>query len=107
MSPLNASEDGFFEQITLPSRVLICTGKKCKKRPRQTDKLQRQLPRHCDTTTVKCQKMCKGPVVVVKQAGVRYWFSNLKGKKNRRAFAEFLVSGRISPRLERRLQKRR
>jgi (2Fe-2S) ferredoxin len=107
MPPINASEEGFFEEIEIRSRVLICTGKKCKKRPRQADKLQRHLPERCATATVKCQKMCKGPVVVVKQAGVRYWFSNLKGKKNRRAFAEFLASGRISPRLKRHLQKRR
>lgn len=56
---------------------------------------------------VKCQSICKGPVVSVVVDGRREWFSRVEGRKARRALVRAAERGRLGERLEARRVLRR
>ncbi len=107
MSLNNASEDYLCPNIGVVLDVRICTGKSCRKRKGANKKLHKRLGGACETNGVKCQNICKGPVVLVHRDGERFWFRRIQGKKTHQAFLAFLDTGRLSKRLRSHLKKHR
>jgi hypothetical protein len=107
MASNHASEDYLCPDVVARPKIRICDGKACRKLSGRAGKLQESVNGHCRVGTIKCQDICKGPVVVVQRAGERYWFSGMQGKRNRMALVAFLDTGKLSKRLRRRLKKRR
>lgn len=103
----NASEDYLCPDLEVVPRVRICTGKACRKRKGANQKLHKRIDGSCETDSIKCQKICKGPVVVVRRDGERFWFKRMQGKKTQKAFMAFLETGRVNKRLRRHLKKHR
>ena len=82
--------------------VLVCRGKGCNKRPRRRAKLMNVLGQVADVQNVRCQKVCKGPVVGVTLEGRLEWFHRIDGDKPRRALATLLVDGKLKKSLKKR-----
>ena len=70
--------------------VYVCEGKDCRKRW-QKEKLSKVLDDlGVDSKSVKCQKICKGPVVGFKLKNQVEWFSKLRGKEGCKALRQAL-----------------
>lgn len=86
--------------------VYLCTGSDC------TDEtsgqaLREALAGHGEICEVRCQKICKGPVVGVEIDDRIEWFSRLKTQGMRKHLARLLSSGELHTSLSaRRLRKR-
>ena len=91
----------------MDSKLRICQGKDCKKHRKRLVKLAEEVSDICPHDRVKCQDICKGPVVVMLHGEHRYWFKQMKGDKVRRHFRAWLPGAPMSSRLEDRLGKRR
>lgn len=89
------------------SELLICRGKDCKKHRKPLRRIADEVSEMCSTGTIKCQDICKGPVLVLDHGEHRYWFKKMKGKDIRHSFRVWLAGEPMSPRLESRLVKRR
>ena len=72
----------------------LCTGKDCRKRADDIDALQEVLDRFgVRVERVRCQKICRSPVVGLVVEGRLSWFAKLRGKSGRKALKRFLHDG--------------
>lgn len=84
--------------------LLLCNGSHCRKALRKDDRLARCLARlPVETIPVRCQKICRSPVVGVEIDGAWQWFERMDSRKAQKALAELLLDDR----LPRPLRKRR
>jgi hypothetical protein len=77
--------------------LYLCTGGDCQK-CKGFGKLNKLL-NNADVTVkpVRCQKVCKGPVVGLTVKGKVEWFLNMRGKKTRSALRSYLVDNDLDP----------
>ena len=80
--------------MSKPPKVYICVGKDCRKSDSSLHKLLGDLP-VCRVEEVRCQKICKGPVIGAQVGGTLHWFKKLRGHVVRSALREALTSKRI------------
>ena len=72
-------------------RVLVCTGDDCRDAA-GFDKVLLIAAASEGATTVRCQGVCKGPVVGVERDGEIRWYTKVRGDR-RTALARLLSSG--------------
>jgi hypothetical protein len=70
----------------------LCTGKSCSRRPDFAE-LRRQLAEVSEVRPVRCQSICKGPVVGVEVHGRLEWFARVRKPKARKAMKRFVRAG--------------
>jgi (2Fe-2S) ferredoxin len=70
----------------------LCTGKSCSRRPGFAE-LRRQLTSVGEVRPVRCQSVCKGPVVGVEIAGRLEWFAKLRRPKAQKAIKRLVRDG--------------
>ena len=89
------------------SELRICRGKDCKKHRKRLTKIANEVSDICSSGTIKCQDICKGPVLVLWHGEHKYWFKKMKGTDVRQLFRDWLAGAPMDSELERRLVKRR
>jgi (2Fe-2S) ferredoxin len=87
--------------------VAVCHGKDCRKRKKRFEALRARLAGQ-QVRPVKCQDICKGPVVGVEVDGRWEWFKRVDTDQAIEAVLKLLERGEIPKRLkEHRVKKRR
>lgn len=87
--------------------VFLCHGDTCR-HEKGFDELRERLAGVADISEVRCQRICKGPVVGAAISGSLEWFERVRSDKARRQFVD-LVAGTGAPGkalLKRRVAKR-
>ena len=87
--------------------VFVCRGSSCRKRVAY-EAVRARLGEVADVSDVRCQRICRGPVVGVAIDGSLEWFERIRSEKTQKQMIEFIAGGgRLRPRLEkRRVEKR-
>ncbi len=88
--------------------LYLCTGKDCRERTKRYSaliELANDLP--LEIVEVRCQEICKGPVVGRRCGEGVEWFGRMKGKKTLRSLTKLVKKGKIDKRLEKRRAKER
>lgn len=89
-------------------RLLVCSGKHCRKAFQRDDHLRDALQRlPVDVKWVRCQKVCRGPVVGLAVDGDWQWFERMDTRKAVHALAEFVAGGELGRRLDKRRSRKR
>lgn len=89
--------------------VHLCTGSDCRGKKKAQRKLA-ELLEGCpvEVHAVRCQKVCRGPVVGVEVDGTLEWFQRVDDDKRRSALRALLERGKLKKALaKRRARKRR
>ena len=86
--------------------IYVCKGKGCRK-SEYTRSLEGCLNDHGNVIQVKCQKICKGPVVGLEVNGAIEWFKKLRSQKAQDQLVELLLRGRLAGNLSERIAKKR
>ena len=89
------------------STVYMCHGSDCRKKKKEWTALTESLSEQGTVCAVRCQKICKGPVVGIEVNGRLEWFTKLKKKTLHRQFLALTQSGTVPERLKTRLSKKR
>lgn len=77
-----------------PAPAYLCTGSDCRKRAGDAAALRAVLDdAGVPIEEVRCQKLCKGPVVGLVIDDTVQWFGKLRGKGGRKALRRFLKKG--------------
>ncbi|MEM1023049.1 MAG: hypothetical protein AAGD10_09795 [Myxococcota bacterium] len=88
-------------------KVYVCTGKHCRKKSECIEAVLRAAGPKTHPVSVKCQKICKGPVVGVKLGGQVEWFKEVDSPKSLHALARMVSKGvLVKPLEKRRVPKR-
>ena len=82
--------------------VYLCRGGDCRDRKKARRKLVDQLDGHARLTEVKCQKICRGPVVGLEVDGALEWFAEVDTGKARAAVVHLLDRGELKKPLRKR-----
>ena len=78
----------------MPGTAYLCEGKDCRKRSPETAALRELLEdAGLSCELVRCQKICKAPVVGLTINGTVQWFGKVRGKSGRKALRRFLRTG--------------
>ena len=85
----------------------VCHGSDCRKRRKEFNAVVESLAEEGRVCPVKCQKICKGPVVGMNIEGRIEWFSKLRTKQSRQHLIAFIRQGELSKRLWDRVKKKR
>jgi hypothetical protein len=83
-------------------KVYVCYGSDCMASKQALRELERAVEPVADIKPVKCQKICKGPVVGVEIDGTLEWFSRVDKDKPRRRLVTFLETGELKKSLAKR-----
>ena len=86
--------------------VYFCTGSDCRKR-KSGLALREALANKVEVCDVRCQKICKGPVVGLELDGRMEWFSKLKSKSMRKRFVSLITDSELHPSLLSRRSRKR
>ena len=87
--------------------VYICKGSDCRRRAEEREQLEKCIGELRVVKPVRCQKICKGPVIGLRVDGRVEWFKSVRSKKLRGALAKLITDGTRDKRLfERRVKKR-
>jgi len=65
----------------MPKSLFVCRSKDCRKHRRDIVRIVEATASVCDPVDVKCQGICKGPVVGFKINKRFEWFKKLRGAK--------------------------
>ena len=88
--------------------VLLCAGKSCRRALAESDRAERFVARlPVAVGRVRCQKVCKGPVVGVRVDGEWLWFERMNSRKALEALAALVAEGRLAKPLARRRDRKR
>jgi len=90
-----------------PSSVFLCTGSDCVKNKKRFKILKQAISSEAKVQTVKCQKICHGPVAGTFVDGTLTWFEKVDSAKQREALLRLLQTGRITKSLSKRVFKKR
>ena len=86
--------------------VHVCRGKDCRKHA-GTRKICDMLDdAGVPWTAVRCQKVCKAPVVGVKLDGTLHWYSKVRGREDRRKLLAVIGGGKAKKLKGLRVKKR-
>jgi hypothetical protein len=88
-------------------RILICGSSDCAKRATAYKKLKHALGKEHGFDVVKCQKICRGPVVGIEVDGSWEWFSKITKSVDRDAVLRSAARGKLAKRLKKRWVKKR
>jgi hypothetical protein len=83
--------------------VFVCHGSRCR-RHEAHGALRDRLGAVADLAEVRCQRICRGPVVGAAVNGSLEWFERLRSQKVQRQLVDFVAG---SGRMRRGLEKRR
>jgi len=89
------------------SYVYICTGSDCIKDKKKLKNLRKTLASEAKIKTVKCQKICDGPVAGVMLDGDITWFERLGSAKHRESLLRLLQTGKANKTLKKHVNKKR
>jgi (2Fe-2S) ferredoxin len=88
------------------AEVYVCRGRDCRKHS-GTRKLTELLDAAgVRWTPVRCQKICKAPVVGVKSDGPVVWYAKVRGREARVKLARLIESGKAKKMKAHRVKKR-
>ncbi|MEE2900827.1 MAG: hypothetical protein VYC39_00780 [Myxococcota bacterium] len=87
--------------------VFLCTGSDCIKNKKRFKTLKQTISSEANVQTVKCQKICHGPVAGTFVDGKLTWFEKVDSAKQREALLHLLQTGRITKPLTKRVYKKR
>ncbi len=90
-----------------PRTVFVCRGSHCREAPKRDrlDRLLASLP--VSVRPVRCQKVCKGPVVGLRVDGELLWFREVASEKSRQALSRLVLDGTLAKPLRKRRSARR
>jgi (2Fe-2S) ferredoxin len=87
-------------------KAYLCRGADCRKHS-DTDKLSKLLDEEgVSWSRVRCQKICKAPVVGVEADGSVEWYARVRGKEGRRRLRKLLQGTKAKALKGNRVQKR-
>lgn len=95
------------EPLFTPPTFYVCHGSDCRKKKKEWKALNESLGEQGTVCPVRCQKICKGPVVGVEVSGRLEWFSKLKKKTLHSQFIALTQRGAVTTRLKTHLCKKR
>ncbi|MEE2786261.1 MAG: hypothetical protein VX589_02915 [Myxococcota bacterium] len=58
--------------------VFLCTGKSCRKKKKETERVIRSLEKDLSIRPVRCQNICSGPVLGCALGGRWEWFKKVR-----------------------------
>ena len=90
-----------------PPQIYICRGSSCRKADLGKAELQKKLSSDVQLQAVKCQKICKAPVLGVEHDGELHWFKRMDSKKALAGLDELLQRGKMKKSLRKRLSNKR
>ena len=79
------------------TEVFICHGKSCSKNKNTLQRLSKIFP---SAKKVKCLKVCKGPVVLVKKEKGNFLFKRIKKMEDRLLLWEFIKLNKTTKKLK-------
>ena len=87
--------------------VFVCHGSRCRHHEAHTE-LRERLGAVADLAEVRCQRICRGPVVGAAVNGSLEWFERVRSRKVQAQLVDFVAgSGKMRHSLEkRRVEKR-
>ena len=85
--------------MSYSNHVRICRGRDCAKRPAMLERLKESLADYGPVGMVKCQDICKGPVVVVRQGKNRFWFKRVRSEDLVQDLCTFIEEGSMTTQL--------
>lgn len=85
----------------------VCHGSDCRKKSKEFKAVTALLSTQGHVCPVKCQKICKGPVVGAQIGGRLEWFSKLGNRHALKQFVLLLENGDLRKRLRARIAKKR
>ena len=83
-------------------RAYVCYGSDCTASKQALRQLERALESVAEVKPVKCQKICRGPVVGVEVEGTLEWFRRVDKDKPRRRLVTLLETGSLKKSLAKR-----
>jgi len=86
--------------------MFICGGSACKKKPKKQKLLIESIQDVATIEAVRCQEICRGPVVGVTIKGRLEWFRRLDTKDSRKALVKLATRGKLSQPLKKRRVKK-
>lgn len=87
--------------------LYVCSGSDCKKHKSENKKLLRGLGDCLEIEHVRCQKICKGPVMGVQVDGTLHWFRKLDPKSDLAGLQKALSKGKVSKALAQKSAEKR
>ena len=87
--------------------VFLCTGSDCIKNKKRFKTLKQTISSEANVQTVKCQKICDGPVAGVSVDGTLQWFEELDSRKRTDAFLSVVRTGEVPAKLKKRCVAKR
>ncbi len=73
--------------------ILVCVGSDCRKAGDAHASLWAAMDEAGQVQTVRCQKICSGPVAGVAIDGRLEWFERVRGRKSRQALVRLVRTG--------------
>ncbi len=90
------------------SQLLVCNGSHCRKARRKDGRLDAAVARMpVDVAYVRCQKVCRAPVVGLSLDGEWQWFERMDSRKALRALAAAVDGGALAKPLRKRRDRKR
>ena len=83
-------------------KLYVCYGSDCTESRGALRRLEASLEGVADIKPVKCQKICRGPVVGVQVSGTLEWFRRVDTEKARRRLVTLLETGKVKKALAKR-----
>jgi len=87
--------------------IRVCRGRDCVKRRGSYNALLASLNGHHKVEPIKCQDICKGPVVLIRKKKHKFWFKRLRSDELLSDLKTFIEEGAMSPALVRVLAKKK
>jgi hypothetical protein len=91
--------------LFMGAKIMICQGGSCRKRKKALRALASVLGSFW--TPVRCQKICKGPVVGCEVNGELKWFADLQSRKSQEGLLRLVGEGKVTKPLKKRRVKKR
>ena len=91
-----------------PRTILVCNGSHCRKALGRSDRVEETLSRlPVRVERVRCQKVCKGPVLGASVDGTWLWFRRMSSRKALGALETLVEEGTLAKPLLRRVDPKR
>ena len=95
------------DEVSQDIHVRVCRGRDCRKRDVPHQALLDSLAEYQSAEQIKCQDICKGPVVLVRRGKHKFWFKRLIGEDLLADFRAFIEEGSMTADLVRVLAKKK
>ena len=91
----------------MTKKVLVCTGRSCRKRKAAQRRLEAAIPADVAVKEVRCQNICSGPVIGIPVDGRWEWYKKLRKERHFDALERSLTDGEVDDVLAARRVKKR